>query len=56
MPHSPEPAQSTRRRAYLAVAILIAAGYGLTFLVFYPGVNDLRCEIRLRGHCQTCAW
>jgi hypothetical protein len=38
MPHSPEPAQSARRRAYLAVAILIAAGYGLTFLVFYPGV------------------
>ena len=38
MPHSPEPAQAARRRAYLAVAILIAAGYSLTFLVFYPGV------------------
>jgi len=38
MPHSPEPAQVTLRHSYLAVAILIAAGYGLTFLVFYPGV------------------
>ena len=38
MPHSPEPAQVASRRSYLAVAILIAAGYGLTFLVFYPGV------------------
>ena len=38
MPHSPEPAQVTLRRSYLAVAILIAAGYGLTFLVFHPGV------------------
>ncbi|HVR57343.1 MAG TPA: hypothetical protein VMT72_11025, partial [Pseudolabrys sp.] len=38
MPHAPEPAQVASRRSYLAVAILIAAGYGLTFLVFYPGV------------------
>ena len=37
MPHAPEPAQVASRRSYLAVAILIAAGYGLT-LVFYPGV------------------
>jgi hypothetical protein len=38
MPHSPELAQAAWRYAYLAVAVLIAAGYSLTFLVFYPGV------------------
>jgi len=27
-----------RRRLYLAVAVLIAAGYGLTLAIFYPGI------------------
>ena len=40
MPHSPEPTQVMLRRSYLAVAILIATGYGLTFLIFYPGVMN----------------
>jgi len=26
------------RRPYVAVAVLIAAGYGLTLAVFYPGI------------------
>ena len=38
MPHSPDAPQATSRSSLLAVAILIAAGYGLTLLVFYPGV------------------
>src|SRR6476620_3171281 len=38
MPYSPDAAQATSRSPLLAVAILIAAGYGLTLLVFYPGV------------------
>ena len=37
MPYSPDP-QATSRSSLLAVAILIAAGYSLTLLVFYPGV------------------
>ena len=38
MLRSPEPPQATSRGAFLAVAVLIAAGYGLTLLVFYPGI------------------
>ena len=38
MPHAPDPAQATPWRCFLMVAILLAVGYGLTFLVFYPGV------------------
>jgi len=38
MLRSPEPPQATSRGAFLAAAILIAAGYGLTLLVFYPGI------------------
>ena len=37
MPYSPDP-QATSRSSLLAVAILIAVGYSLTLLVFYPGV------------------
>ena len=37
MPYSPDP-QASSRSSLLAVAILIAAGYSLTLLVFYPGV------------------
>src|SRR4249920_4164147 len=37
MSRSPEPRAATRS-ALIAVAILIVAGYGLTLLVFYPGI------------------
>jgi len=37
MPNAPDP-QASSRSSLLAVAILIAAGYSLTLLVFYPGV------------------
>lgn len=37
MPYSPDP-QASSRSSLLAVAILIAVGYSLTLLVFYPGV------------------
>lgn len=38
MPHSPDRRQRVPRRLRLAVAALIAAGYGLTLAVFYPGI------------------
>ena len=38
MRHSPDPPQATSWSSFLAVAILTAVGYGLTLLVFYPGV------------------
>jgi hypothetical protein len=38
MPFSPDRSQPVRRRLFLAVAMLIAAGYGLTLAIFYPGV------------------
>jgi hypothetical protein len=38
MPLSPDRSQPARRRLRLAVAALIAAGYGLTLAIFYPGV------------------
>jgi hypothetical protein len=38
MPLSPDRGQPLRRRLCLAVAALIAAGYGLTLAIFYPGV------------------
>jgi hypothetical protein len=38
MLRSPDLPQATSRSSFLAVAILIAAGYGLTLLVFYPGI------------------
>jgi hypothetical protein len=38
MPLSPDRSQPTPRRLYLAVAALIAAGYGLTLAIFYPGI------------------
>jgi len=38
MPLSPDGKQPTRRRLCLAVAAMIAAGYGLTLLIFYPGI------------------
>jgi hypothetical protein len=38
MPRSPDTARVTSWRAPLALAALIAAGYGLTLLIFYPGV------------------
>src|SRR6516165_11542539 len=38
MPHSSDPVQATQWRAFLTVAILVAACFGLTLLVFYPGV------------------
>src|SRR5215813_6360362 len=38
MPHLSDPAQATQWRAFLTVAILVAACFGLTLLVFYPGV------------------
>ena len=38
MPLSPDREQPVRRRLCAAVAALIAAGYGLTLLIFYPGV------------------
>jgi len=38
MPPSADRAQPMRRRLYLAVAALIAAGYGLTLTIFYPGI------------------
>ncbi|MGB7939304.1 MAG: hypothetical protein WCF72_11890, partial [Pseudolabrys sp.] len=38
MPHSPDLAQATSWHSLLSVTILVAAGYGLTLLVFYPGV------------------
>jgi hypothetical protein len=38
MPLSPDPGQPARRRFYLAVTALIAAGYGLTLAIFYPGI------------------
>ncbi len=37
MPRSADP-QRTPRRMHMAVAALIAAGYGLTLAVFYPGI------------------
>lgn len=38
MPLSPDRSQPVRRRLCLAAAALIAAGYGLTLAIFYPGV------------------
>ena len=38
MPLSPDRGQPMRRRLCLAVAALIAAGYGLTLAIFYPGI------------------
>ena len=38
MPLSPDRSRPIRRRPRLAVAALIAAGYGLTLAIFYPGV------------------
>ena len=38
MPLSPDRLQPMRRRLYLAVCALIAAGYALTLLIFYPGI------------------
>jgi len=38
MPLSPDRRQPMRRRLYLAVCALIAAGYALTLLIFYPGI------------------
>jgi len=38
MPRSPDAPRAASRSALIAVAILIVAGYGLTLLVFYPGV------------------
>jgi hypothetical protein len=38
MPLAPDHEQPMRRRLRLAVAALIAAGYGLTLLIFYPGI------------------
>jgi hypothetical protein len=38
MPLSPDRGQRARRRLYAAVAVLVAAGYGLTLAIFYPGI------------------
>src|ERR1700687_6468399 len=38
MPLSRDGKQPRRRRLCLAVAALIAAGYGLTLAIFYPGI------------------
>jgi hypothetical protein len=38
MPLSPDRRQPVRRRLYLAVCALIAAGYALTLSIFYPGI------------------
>src|SRR5215467_6236231 len=38
MLRSPDPPQVTSRGSFFAVALLTAAGYGLTLLVFYPGI------------------
>jgi hypothetical protein len=38
MPLSPDRTEPVRRRLYAAVAALIAAGYGLTVLIFHPGI------------------
>jgi len=39
MPHSPDDAQATlSRRTIALLGMLIAAGFGLTLFVFYPGV------------------
>src|SRR5436190_18203892 len=38
MPLAPDRGQPARRRLCLVVAGLIAAGYGLTLAIFYPGI------------------
>jgi hypothetical protein len=38
MPLSPDRIQTVRRRVRVAVIALIAAGYGLTLAIFYPGI------------------
>ena len=38
MPLSPDRGQPVPRRLRLAVAALIAAGYGLTLAILYPGI------------------
>jgi hypothetical protein len=38
MPPSAEHTQKMRRRLQVAVVALVAAGYGLTLLIFYPGI------------------
>jgi hypothetical protein len=38
MPLSPDRSQPVRRDLRVTVAVLIAAGYGLTLSIFYPGV------------------
>jgi hypothetical protein len=38
MPLSPDATQPMRQRLRLVVTALIAAGYGLTLLIFYPGI------------------
>src|SRR3954469_3243176 len=34
----PDGKRRLRRRSYLAILALVAAGYGLTLLIFYPGI------------------
>jgi hypothetical protein len=34
----PDGKRRVRRRSYLAILALVAAGYGLTLLIFYPGI------------------
>ncbi|HEX2631283.1 MAG TPA: hypothetical protein VHM22_00585 [Bradyrhizobium sp.] len=38
MPPLPDGEQRVASRSYLAIAALIAAGYALTLLIFYPGI------------------
>src|SRR3984893_7969222 len=38
MPRSADRTPPMRRRLVLAIAALIAAGYGLTLTIFYPGI------------------
>src|SRR5919106_2377305 len=38
MHHWPDGKRRVRWRSYLAVTALIAAGYALTLLIFYPGI------------------
>ena len=55
MPLSPDSTlaiSKLSRRSIVLICAMIAVGFGLTLLVFYPGVMDLRRALCLSGHRQ----
>jgi hypothetical protein len=59
MPLSPDRKQPIRWCGYAAVAALIAAGYVLTLVIFYPGIMTYDAKFvyqniaKARGACSS---